>query len=239
MSSNFTFISWRNTTAGVLIGTLPLQDFSSAISLVESYLSDTGGWNPDDVGDPTGLGEPVSGETPEQAAINITNQQLNSVYQSEITGQLTFKANFIKNLGSGLSESVVLSTIESEFAQFIENQFDNIIIQFESLDTFTGTVISGPTTAAERVLINNLIVSGDKLINPKAIALSLSRNRFSLDNTYNVSFLYTQTDKELVILIEKYTSTAYTNLDLSVDNQFIISLDSKSYHITTGVTKSR
>lgn len=102
------------------------------------------------------------------------------------------------------------------------------------MDTYDGPIIRGPTTAEERRAIQTDITGGGKLVNPKSIALSSARARFNLDNTFNVIYLYTETDKELFNLIRKYTDTTYETLDVIEPNQYAIKLDKISYKVNTG-----
>ena len=233
--ANLTLNSWKVTVSIGVVETLPLQDQESAFVLAETYLASTGGWIPDDPLNPTGPGVPASGVTTEEAIQIIFNGNLNRIYSVDAQGVVTFNITFEDILTEGLSDSDVLLAIESKFRTFIESQFESTNMEFVQLDSFTGTVLNGPTDQSERLDLQNLLTGGGKLTNPKAIALSAGRARFSLNNTFNVTYLYTESGKDLFVLIDKYTDTTYQTVDTSSTNQFVINLDPVNYTVTSGI----
>ena len=233
--ANLTLNSWKVTVSIGVVETLPLQDQVSAFVLAETYLASTGGWIPDDPLNPTGPGVPASGVTTEEAIQIIFNGNLNRIYSVDAQGVVTFNITFEDILTEGLSDEDVLLAIESKFRTFIESQFEGTNMEFVQLDSFTGTVLNGPTDQSERLDLQNLLTGGGKLTNPKAIALSAGRARFSLNNTFNVTYLYTESGKDLFVLIDKYTDTTYQTVDTSSTNQFVINLDPVNYTVTSGI----
>lgn len=234
--TNLTLAGWKTTVSVGLIQELPLQDQASALVLTEEYLASTGGWIPDDAGDPTGPGVPASGVTTSEAIVVIAQNNLDRIYSFALQGVLTFNVAYNRNLDPTFSDATALSVIEPVLRDFIELQFvdTETNLEFVTLDSYDGPIIRGTTTAEERRAIQTIITTGGKLINPKAIALSAARARFNIDNTFNVSYLYTEDDKELFHLIIKYTDTTYESIDSTATNQFAIKLDSTSYKVNTG-----
>jgi len=234
--TNLTLSGWKRSVAAGVVETIPLQDFESAFLLAEDFLSTQGGWNPDDAGDPTGPGVPVSGITTEEAIILIFQQQTNRIYKVVINGTMEFSVILNENLSIGLSDNDVISSVTTVLEDFVEAQLENTNIELVSIPSFTGTVTSGPTTASERVSLQSSITGGGKLIDPKAIALVAARARFNLDNTHNVQYLYTESGKDIFVLVTKYLTTQYTTIDTSADSRYGIKLDADSFRVTTGVT---
>lgn len=234
--TNLTLNGWKTSVATALIETVPLQDFESALVLADNYIASTGGWVPDDPGNPTGPGVPASGASMEEAIQQIFDEQLSRVYTFDVTGTLSFRTVFLRNLEPNLSDQDALAAIEAVLEDFVEQQLGTTSLEFINLDSFSDDVVSGPTTSSERAAIQSEITGGGKIINPKAIALSAARARFALDTTYNVSFAFTEVGKELFMMIEKYESTSYQTLDSSATNKFALRLNRNSYKVTGGIT---
>lgn len=233
--TNLTLTGWKRSVAAGLVETVPLQEFESAFLLAEQYLSSQGGWNPDDAGDPTGPGVPVSNVTTGEAIEAIFNEQMSRIYQIEIAGSLAISAFLNENLSPGLSDADVFSNTTVRVQEFLEAEFTKTNLRFDNIISYTGTVTTGPTTSQERVSIQTSIGAGGKIVNPREIALIAARARFDLDTTYNVEYLYTEANKDLFVLVRKYTNTQYTTADTTTDNKFGIKLDSDSFRVTTGV----
>ncbi len=237
--SNHSLISWKTDTSFLVVRKLPFEDFESAFVLVETYLSSTGGWNPDDPNDSTGPGEPVSGATTTEAADIIRDEQMGAVYSTPVNATINISLEYIAKLVGGLSDQDVLDNIEEGLNKFIANQLLPIDLQYDLLVSFGGVPVPGShTTQNSRIALDATVVAGGKLIDPKAIALNSARVMNSLDNSWNVTYLYTKKDNDLFALVEKYASN-YEFLDLSDDRQFFLSLDPESYKITGGALLTR
>ena len=178
--ANLTLNSWKVTVSIGIVEKLPLQDQVSAFVLAETYLASTGGWVPDDILDPTGPGVPASGVTTEEAIQIIFDNNLNRIYSIDAQGTATFNITFEDILTDGLSDADVILAIEAKVRDFIESQVTEANMEFVQLDSYTGTGLNGPTDAVERVDLQNLVAGGGKLTNPRAIALSAARARFSI-----------------------------------------------------------
>jgi len=234
--ANLTLNGWKASVAAGVVESLPLQDFESALTLAENFLATQGGWNPDDAGDPTGPGEPVSGVDLQTAIALITVQQLERVYHIDVAANMNFRVILNENLAIGLSDVDVLTNITDRLTDIVEANLANTNIELVDIPSFGGDVTSGPTTAQERRDIQTLIESGGRVIEPSAVGLTVARAMFSLDNTHNVEYLYTEPTKVLFIQIAKYLDTLYENIDSTATSKFGITLDAISYKTTGGVT---
>lgn len=233
--TNLTLSGWKQSIAAGLVEIVPLQTFESSLVLADDYLATTGGWVPDDAGDPTGPGVPASGATNAQAMQDIRDEQLERIYSADLSGVLSFTTHYQINLAPGLSDADVLAAMEARFEDFVEAQLPSTNLAFVNLDSFTGSVVEGPTTQTEREAIQTSILSGGKITNPKEIALVAARARFSLDNTYNVQYMYTQPGKVLFHLMVQYTDATYATEDTNATNQYVIKLDPVTYEVTSGL----
>ena len=232
--ANLTLNGWKQSVAVGVVETVPLQDFESALILADDYLGTQGGWVPDDPGDSTGPGMPASGVTTADAIIAITLNQRDRIYRADIAGVLNFRVIMNENLALGLDDATVLSNITSDLEDLVRANLARTNIEYVDIPSFTGTVTNGPTDAAERVALQNLIVAGGKIIEPKALALISGRADFNLDNTWNVQYLYTEQNKSMFNMIIKYTDTTYATVDTTATNRFGITLDPVTYRRTNG-----
>jgi hypothetical protein len=233
--TNLTLNGWKASVAAGVVESLPLQDFESALTLAENFLATQGGWNPDDAGDPTGPGVPVSGVSLEASIVLITVQQLERVYHVDVAANMNFRVVLNDNLAIGLSDEDVLTNIADRLTDVVEANLENTNIELVDIPDFTGTVTNGPTTAEERRAIQTEITGGGRHIAPSVIGLIAARSLFSIDNTYNVEYLYTEPNKVLFIQIAKYTDEFYENFDLTATSKFGISLDAISFKTSSGV----
>lgn len=237
--SNESLASWKTDTAIILLGTLPLQTLDSANVLVEDYLSATGGWVPEDPSDPVGPGEPASGETSPQAAQSIADEQLERVYNIDIAANIKVNFNLVQNLDPGLTDNDVIILIEETVNNFIADQFGCTNMELAEVTDFDTDIQRGGTTTADiRVMANAEVESGNKLIDPVAISLDLARDRFGLDDKWNVVYIYNEPDQDIVAQVEKYTDTTYTLLDNSSGTQHVVTIDAANYQLASGVSKS-
>lgn len=237
--SNDSLQAWKTDTAFLVVDKLPFEDFESAFILVEDYLSSTGGWVPDDEDNPTGPGEPASGATSDEASDIIRDEQFSAVYSTSVTATITISLEYITKLVGGLSDQDVLDNIEEGLNSFINSQIEPTDLEYDTLVSFDGDPVDGALTTTDiRVDLNNTVEAGGKLIDPKAIALDYARNSYSLDNSWNVTYLYTKENNDLFTLVEKYLE-GYTDIDLSDDRQFFVSMDPTSYEISGGALLTR
>lgn len=232
---NYTRSQWLLTTAQALVLKLPLQTYESALSLATSYLTATGGWEPDDTSEPNGPGQPMSGYTPTEAAADIVEQQLDRIYRGQYTLTATFRIHDITNLDAGLNYSTVINTIEPDLKEFVKKQLDNTKLEIENLEVQSGVIFNrGHTTKEERVEYNNAVISTEKIIDPLAIALKSGRESYNLDNKWNVYCVYKEGNSPIIVSLRKYETLTYENLDTSEPNHYSVNLNPDNYYLTNG-----
>jgi hypothetical protein len=231
-----TLNGWKASVATGVVETVPLQDFESALVLAEDFLGTQGGWNPDDAGDPTGFGEPVSGVTLDESIILITNQQRDRIYHSDISGVLNFRIILNNNLSPGLDDAAVSAAVVDILDDVVQANLLQTNIEFIDIPSYTSTVTNGPTDASTRQSIQNTLLAGGQIIDPSVIGLSVARAEYNLDNTHNVQYLYTEPNKVLFVMVIKYTDNLYSTVDTTADARYGISLDPISYRTAGGTT---
>lgn len=218
--------SWKQATAQNIIRRLPLQTFDDALVLAEQYLVENGGWEPDDPIQPTGTGEPADGSTPEEASISIVEGQYGRIYQTDLTATVQLHLHYNTNQAPDHDDSSVLSVIENDVRDFIQQRLAGTNIEFVSLENYTGTVDKGGlTTAASRISINQQVESESPFMDIRAVALNAARLRFNLDSTWNVFALYFKPGTPSVCMIRKYENTSYETLEVSEKAQYIFTVD--------------
>lgn len=233
--------TFLHDTAVILIGELPLQSLDSAINYVNQYLSDIGGWVPDDPIHPNGPGHPFNNFTEQQAADAITTNEFNKVYDVEFTVTASVRVQFAEKLTAGLTLGAAAASMQNHVSDFITNAINNSFVPVNVLSTSTqttvvgGSLTSGFTTQSVRQLIATEISSPTKDVDYKALALSYVRNTYGVDNTWNVSSLYTETNQPIAISIRKYTNTTYSTLDGGDTTIYLISVSPTTYQIVSGV----
>ena len=231
-----TLNGWKASVATGVVESVPLQDFESALILAEDFLGTQGGWNPDDAGDPTGFGEPVSGVTLEESITIITDQQRERIYHSDISGVLDFRIILNNNLSLGLDDAAVTAAVVDILDDVVQANLLQTNIEFVDIPEYTSTVTNGPTDATIRQAIQNTILAGGQIIDPYAIGLNVARAEYNLDNTHNVEYLYTEPNKALFVMVIKYTDNLYSTVDTTADARHGISLDPISYRTAGGTT---
>lgn len=241
--SNESLSAWKVDTSLQLVHELPYQTLESALVLVDDYVSATGGWIPDDPADPTGPGQPASGETQTEAAATITLEQMERMYTTNVNATINIDLTYVSKLVAGLSEEDVLVNIEEALGNWIEAQIEPTDTKFITMNSFTGSVTDGGlTTTDERTAIQTAVdysIDNDTtLYNPKEIAVKVARETYNLDNTFNLTYIFTEVNNDLIFLVEKYLADN-SDLDLSDDSTYTISLDPATYVLTSGISKKR
>lgn len=238
--SNESLASWKLDVGTLVVQEIPFQTLETGIALADSYLAATGGWIPDDAGDPTGPGQPASGETQTEAAASIKTILLERIQNFET--EATIRVNFQLFDNFSFDETTddkqqAIDAMQLKFRDFIEFQLQSTKLEFVELDTYTSDFQNiGPTTTEIRVEIQNTILAGGRIIDPKAIALSAARARWGLDNTWNIEYVYTQENQELFFMLQKYLSENYAIVDTTETLIFSIKLDPARYTVTGGLT---
>ena len=238
--SNESLASWKSDASIALLGTLPLQTFDSAIVLVDRYLAANGGWVPEDPADPVGPGAPATGENALEAANSITQEQLERIYNIATNASIKLNFNIVQNLDPGLADNDIAVLIEETVGDFIASQFGCTVMELDEILSYDITVDrGGNTTADQRVQANAEVTSGDKLIDPVPISLSLARSRFDLDENWNVTYIYNEPGQDIVAMVERYVTTSYDNIDTSTLTQYVIKIDATTYELASGVVTTR
>ena len=234
-------LAWKTDVAYLVVQEIPFQTLETGLQLAESYLAATGGWLPDDDTNPTGPGNPVSGETAPEAAATIKDTLLERIQDFEVEeATIRVRFNFVDNFSfceeEGDDREQTIDAMRIKFKDFIEFQLENTKMEFIELDEYTADFRNiGTTTDAIRLEIQSTIAGGGKIIDPKAIALSAARARWGIDNTWNVTYVYYQVDQEIFALIDKYTDETYATIDSAATNQYAVKLDPSRYTVTGGL----
>lgn len=233
--SSLDLSGWRTTTAIALTSILPLQTFESSLVLVESYLATTGGWVPDSPTNPTGPGQPVTGETPEQGAISIKNQQYARIYTVKAKANLRLDFTYVANLAPGQSNEDVLVAIQNGVQEFLETQLGRTSLTLDTVVNLTGEIsTNGQTTSSQRLSIFEEESQGI-LNDPRAIALHMAKNTYGLDDLWNVESTYTEPNGKIVVIMAKYTELSFGTLDIDVLQRYVISVNPGQYLVETGL----
>lgn len=232
--------TWVNNTALILLSELPLQSLDSAIAYASSYLSDIGGWVPDDPLFPNGEGEPANGFTEQQAADAITQIEYSQVYDLNFDVTITLNAQLTMKLGTGLDLTGATNAMRTTLEEFVTDRINNSDIPLR-LDTVVteaavagNSQLTGITTSAIRTVIDAAIGSGDKIVDFKALALKFARDTYGIDDTWNVKSIYTETNSSIVVIIAKYTNNTWTALDGTETTIYVFTISPETYEIVAG-----
>lgn len=234
--------TYVTATATLLTGELPLQSVDSAITLVYAYISDVGGWVPDNPSDPTGPGVPFNNATEAAAASAIAAQQINNVYDLNFSTSVTIECQFSAQLGSGLSLSEAAASMAANVTAFITDTINNSPYPLSVTATQTPSansdrsLVGGNTTQAIREAIVTDLSGDNKIVDYKEIALQFAISTHGLDDTWNVQYVYTQSESPIVIVINKYTDDTYATLDSDNTTTYVFTMSPTNYGIVAGVT---
>jgi hypothetical protein len=230
-----TLSDWEDSTTILLCRKLPLQTYDSAMTLVQDYVTSVGGWVPVDSTVPTGDGALANGQSQDQASTSITNLQYARIYSCDLTVHATLGLNLNVNLVSGLDTPGVIESLVATLNAWVTSQLEGTKITLETIDSYTANITNrGILLTADQTAINNLISGEGKLLDPRAIALNLARQVFTLDSTWNISHVYTEDTENFACIVEKYQSSSYLVRDTSATNYYVISLDGTSYALISG-----
>lgn len=230
-----------NDAAVLLLDELPLQSLDSAVTYVFAYISNVGGWIPDDPLDPNGDGHPANSFTQAQVADAITTQEIDAVYDINFTITLDLNVQNSAKLTSGLSLPAAAASLANQVSDFVTNSVNNSIIPLRVTATSTQitdasrSLLGGYTTQAVRQLIASDIADDDKDVDFKGLALLYVRNTYGVDTTWNVHFVYTELNDPIAISIRKYTNTTYATLDGGDITNYVINVSPTTFQVVTGV----
>lgn len=237
------YITFVHDVAEIVLDRLPLQSLDSAISLVYAYISDVGGWVPDDPMDPQGDGAPANGFSEDDSANDITDQQFRSVYDLEFNVTVTLKVQAISKLTEGLTLSDAAASMANQVSDFITDTVNKSRLPVWVLSTSTQNAISGDslitgyTTQSVRGNIQTEITNNEttRVVDYKAIALMYVQDIYGVDDTWNVWASYVQPDNPIVVMIKRYLDNTYAALDNSSTTIYVINISPISYQVVAGV----
>lgn len=228
---NRSIADWKATLSALIVARVPGQNTVTVAGLLDSYLSGSGGWTPDDVGDPTGPGVPTSGDTDEE----VVDQIVVSIYERayEFRGTATVDITYFgyRNLPSGESESEVEAAISSSITATITDQIEShtpFVVTDVALTGGTIQKIGQPTTDM-LVDVHEEVVAAESELSLLAAALSYLRTHYNLDTTWNVvsSVISTDVNIPVFVVVKKYTSTSFDELDATTERTYTVMVETK------------
>lgn len=234
-----TLNGWKSAAANLLVTTVPLQTFDGSLLLIDSYLASVGGWIPDIETDPVGAGVPANGKTPTQAVEDISLERYSRVHRVSSTVTLEIDMEYITNLIPGQTDEDIITQVKSSITDIIQTHLQKTPFIFNQVVDIAGSVITdGNTTDIERRELDTLIINGKIRHDPRAIALYYARTVNMVDQTWNVSSVYVESNNPIVVVISKYINDQYTTIDNTVDHEYIVNINATDYRIIGGITKT-
>ena len=239
-------LQFASSTAILVLLQLPLQSLETATTLFYAYMSDVGGWVPDDPLQPLGDGVLFNNFTEQQAADEITTNQFDSVYDLNFDVTVTINAQVVAQLTSGLTMEHAAGSMANQVALFISDAINQSSIPLRVLDANVGDQIltdqfsqttGGRTTPEVRMSIASAIANVDavKENDYKGIALMFVQNTYGVDDSWNIESVYTEQNQPIAVIIKKYTDGTFVDLDNSEPIGYVISVNSDTYQVVTGV----
>lgn len=236
------FVTWVNNTAIILTTVLPLQSLDSALNYVNAYLSDTGGWIPNDPMMPLGEGLPAVGGTEQDAAEAILDAQFLEVYDVNFNVGLTINVQMAAKLGIGLDITGATTAMSAMVESFITDRINDSILPLRvTTDAMSVSAdpdlsdLTGQTSPEMRVAIAAGIAGDDKLVDYKMLALKYAQDTYGIDNTWNVQYIYREITGPIVVTIAHYTDdSTWATLDGGTTQIYVFSISPDTYQIVTG-----
>lgn len=232
-----TLDQWKTNVGQLIMLRLPNHDLDSARALATAWLSDNGGWIPDDVGDPEGEGLlPV---TDEEVADEVKALEIGRTKTVIIEFPVTMKTSITGNFGDGATASDIVSL----FQETLENRLYDLIgyDQKNTIKILSFDWLAGKTTLRSTGLFDTDVRTdiqteitdaeagiGTNLIDPAAIATGHIRNFLGLDNTWISTFVYSKDndgESPVSVEIKKYTDTSYSTLDVGATYYYVVTLN--------------
>lgn len=240
MTDLSTFI---NETAVILLKQLPLQSLDSSVNYIYQYISNNGGWVPDDPLHPNADGHVDNDFTEQQVADAITNNEFNAVYSIDLTVTTDIHLHFAEKLTDGLTLDAAAASVQNHVSHFITTAVNTspIPLRVESTSTQvtvpSNSMVGGYTTQTIRQNIASglSLLPGTKDVNYKALALLYVRNTYGVDDTWSVHSVYTETDTPIAVIIKKYIDNTYAALDVTSTKIYVINVSPTTYQVVTGV----
>jgi hypothetical protein len=234
------YIEFIDETALVLVDQLPLQSLDSAVGLIVAYVSNVGGWVPDNILDPYGQGAPANGKTEAEVATDITNEEYAKVYDIEFQVTLTVTVQAAAYLSAGLSIPTAGLSMAGQVENYVTNQINNAVIplRVESVGAqATETEFSvqgGLTTQAVRQAIADAVTGSDKIVDYKTLTLKYAIDTYGLDDTWNVESVFWRADQPINLMIKKYSDNGYGTLDGDSSTIYVFNISPVTYAVVSG-----
>jgi hypothetical protein len=232
-----TLDQWKTNVGQLIMIRLPNHDLDSARALATSWLSDNGGWIPDDVGDPTGEGEVTATDievADEVRALELARTKTVTV-QFPVILKTTITGSFGSDSTGGDIVELFQEKLETRLSELIGVDQENTI-KILSYDWLAGKTTIRTTglfdvddrTGVEQEISEGGEGGGSNLIDPAAIATKHIRNFLGLDSTWVSTFVYSKdnnAETPVSVEIKKYTDTSYSVLDDSATSYYVVTLD--------------
>ena len=233
--SNTTMASWQQNIGIRLASNIPTIQVADGISLAANYLSQNGGWKPDNPAIPTGLGVPTSGLSDDAVVAIILSQIADAQY--EFTATLTLPVSFTiyANLTSGLNPVQVRDSVGAQVRAYIERLSADLPIHINTVSlpyTEFNSETVGVTTPSKRISYNNGI--GGASPNIMSNVLEQARNMFYLDNTWNIASIFTS-DTDTTAILRKYADIGYSVDDPNDSDSVVVGVDLDRGRVISGI----
>lgn len=232
-----TLSQWKKNVSGLVMGMLPGHDRTSATILVETYLTSTGGWSPDSTTAPQGEGDPVSGDTEQEAAISVRDTELARIFTGVSTVEITIKVGSVANMAPGSSDSSLTDELDAKLQSRVEAALALSDIDVLSFDWAGSSITSregGSLDQSERQSISTEALSSGIDSDPVAIALAWARSAYGLDDTWGADRVYIRAStEEAYVSVKKYTNNLLSTLDGSTTYYYEIAIGTTSGVVTS------
>lgn len=235
-----TYTDFVDATALLIVNELPLQSLDSAVGLIVAYISDVGGWVPDDMSQPYGDGAPANGFTEQQSADAIYAEEFAKVYDLEFQVTLTVTVQAAAYLSGGLSINAAGLSMAGQVSNYVTDQINNasIPLRVESVGSQTTetelSVLGGLTDQTVRQAVADAITGTDKIVDYKALTLKYVIDTYGLDDTWNVASVFWRADQPINIMIRKYTDNSYAALDGDSSTIYVLNISPVTYAVVSG-----
>lgn len=203
-----------------LMGKVPGFDYDAAVTSVLSYITSGGGWALEPDEPVNGEGEPVSGDTIEEAVAAITADQFARTKTLFIEVPIVVRLAVTGSYASGTTDEDILTASQSAIQARIETvtrdglevksfDFDNADLELRD---------TGILTTQNKLDIQSEITNEVVLTDPCAIAVAYARRVYGLDLTWMAWKLHRKTTGPIHVFIKKFTTSGYTTADTSFED---------------------
>lgn len=244
-----TLDEWKTNVGQLVMERLPGHDLESARALADAWLNDNGGWVPEDVGDPTGEGEPDGGETNTEVADSIRDAELAAtklqLFSISVTLRVSAAGYFSGALDAATFKSVVESDVQDRITETLSDKDGMSIVSIEASSGWDAENPSmgndGALSQADKQAIQvDIAATTDGTYSTHA-ASGVARARAAIggDNTWMATSVYTKDNlatSPVYIEMKKHTTSTYDAIDSGELYYYVISLG-KSNHMMQSMTR--